>query len=90
MSVASHLVLDIFAGYTPILWPLYGYLSSPSLTPSAQLLTKPITFQPFQSLDAPVFTGEGIILSAVLLMRFSSKLSRYGGNKKGELAFECY
>jgi len=29
---------------------------------------KPIIFQPFQSLDAPLFTGEGLILSAVLLM----------------------
>ena len=80
MSVASHLVLDLFAGYTPILWPLYGYSvwiqaglvahvgSSPSLALSAQLLTEPITFQTFQSLDAPLFTGEGLILAAVLLM----------------------
>ena len=80
LAVASHLILDLFVGYTPILWPLYGYSvwiqaelvahigSSPSLTPSAKLLTEPITFQPFQSLDAPLFTGEGLILSAVLLM----------------------
>jgi len=80
VSVASHLVLDLFAGYTPILWPLYGYSvwiqaglvahigSSPSLALSAKLLTEPITFQQFQSLDAPLFTGEGVILSAVLLM----------------------
>jgi len=80
LAVASHLILDLFAGYTPILWPLYGYSvwiqaglvahigSSQSLALSAQLLTEPITFQPFQSLDAPLFTGEGLILSTVLLM----------------------
>jgi len=80
MSVASHLVLDLFAGFTPIFWPFYGYSvliqaelvahigSSPSLTPSAQLLTKPITFQFLQSLDVPLLTGEGLILPAVLLL----------------------
>jgi hypothetical protein len=79
LALASHLILDLFAGYTPILWPLYGYSvwiqaglvahigSSPSLALSAQLLKEPITFQQFQSLDAPLFTGEGLILSAVLL-----------------------
>jgi len=79
MAAASHSLLDVFGGYTPILWPLYGYSiwiraelfahfgSSPTLISSVQLLTKPITFQPFQSLDAPLFTGEGLILSAVLL-----------------------
>jgi len=79
MAVASHSVLDAFSGYTPILWPLYSHSvwiqvglgahigSSPSLTSSAQLLTKPITFEQFQSLDAPLFTGEGLILSIVLL-----------------------
>jgi len=80
MAVASHLVLDLFAGYTPILWPLYDYSawvqielvthigSSPSFVPSARLFTKPTTFQKFQSFDAPLFTGEGFILSVVLLM----------------------
>ena len=24
LAVTSHLVLDVFAGYTPLLWPLYG------------------------------------------------------------------
>lgn len=79
MSAASHSILDVFAGHTPILWPLYGYSvwiqagfiahigSSPSLTPSLKLVTKPITFQPFPSLDAALFTGEGLILSAMLL-----------------------
>jgi len=79
MAAASHPILDVFGGYTPILWPLYGYSiwvraelsahvgSYPSLISSAQLLTKSISFQPFQSLDAPLLTGEGLILLAVLL-----------------------
>lgn len=79
MVAASHLILDVFGGYTPILWPLYGNSvwiqaelvthvgSSPSLAPTTQLLTKPTTFQQFQSLDAPLFTGDGLILSVVLL-----------------------
>lgn len=79
LAVASQLVLDLFAGYTPLLWPLYGYSvwiqvglfahvgGSSSLDLSAQLLTEPITFQRSQSLDAPLFTGQGLILSAVLL-----------------------
>ena len=78
-SAASHLVLDVFAGYTPLLWPLSGYSvwiktelagyigSSPSFLSSAQLLVEPTSFQAFQSLDAPLFTGEGLILSVVLL-----------------------
>ncbi len=80
MAAATHPILDVFGGYTPIFWPLYGYSvwiraelfahvgSSLSLISSAQLLTRPVTVQPFQSLDAPLFTGEGLILSAVLLL----------------------
>jgi len=80
MAAASHLALDLFTSYTPILWPLYGYSvwvqtelvthfgSSPSFVPIARLLAKPTTFQQFQSFDAPLFTGEGFIISVVLLM----------------------
>jgi len=80
LVLASHLVLDVFAGYTPILWPLYGYSiwiqagltvhmgSSPSLALRVELPTKPTTFQPFRGLDAPLFTGEGLILSIMLLI----------------------
>ncbi|MEM2533913.1 MAG: metal-dependent hydrolase [Candidatus Nezhaarchaeales archaeon] len=78
-TVASHMVLDLFSGYTPILWPFCDHSvrvqawltvhvgSSLSLALSARLLTKPTTFQPLQSLDAPLFTGEGLILSSILL-----------------------
>jgi len=90
LAVASHLVLDLFSGYTPLLWPLYGYAlwvqavlvahigSSPSLTPSLKLLKEPIDFHPFLSLDAPLFTGEGLILSAMLLLPVLLRAFRAG------------
>lgn len=90
-AVASHLILDLFSGYTPLLWPLFGYSlwvqaelaahigSSPSLTSSVKLLKRPVTFQPFLSLDAPLFTGEGLVLSAVLLMPILLKAFRQAG-----------
>jgi membrane-bound metal-dependent hydrolase YbcI (DUF457 family) len=79
LSVASHLALDIFTGYTPILWPLYSYSiwvkveltthigSSLNLSLNACLLLEPTTFHRLQSLDASLLTGEGLILSTALL-----------------------
>ena len=76
--MASHLILDLFTGYTPILWPLISYSlwikaelsvhvgSSMFIIPSVKLLTQPTAFQRFQSLDAPLFTGEGLIISLLL------------------------
>jgi len=92
-SAASHLVLDVFAGFTPLLWPLSGYSvwiktelagyigSSPSFLSSAQLLVEPTSFQPFQSLDAPLFTGEGLILSVVLLFPVLLRFFKAGWQK---------
>jgi len=89
----SHLALDVFAGYTPLLWPLSGYSvwvktelagyigSFPSFLSRAQLLVEPTSFQPFQSLDAPLFTGEGLILSVVLLFPVLLRFSRVGWQK---------
>jgi len=79
LATVSHSVLDVFNGFTPILWPLYNYSvwiqaglgvhigSSPSVMSSARLLFEPVRFESFQGLDAPLFTGEGLILSLVLL-----------------------
>ncbi|MBS7637782.1 metal-dependent hydrolase [Candidatus Bathyarchaeota archaeon] len=79
-SVSSHLILDLFNGYTPILWPLYGYSlwvkmgltayigGSLNLQSSIQILTRPIEFQRLHSLDAPIFTGESLIVSAILVV----------------------
>jgi membrane-bound metal-dependent hydrolase YbcI (DUF457 family) len=97
-SVASHSVLDVFAGYTPILWPLYAHSvwiktqlavrfgSSPNVLQNAQLLVEPTTFQPFQSLDAPLLTGEGLILSVVLLLPVLLSFSKVGWQQIKELA----
>jgi membrane-bound metal-dependent hydrolase YbcI (DUF457 family) len=80
LAVASHSILDLFAGYTPILWPLSTYSfwiktelevhigSSIVLNPSVKLLAEPTLFKHLPSLDAPLFTGEGMIISAVLLI----------------------
>jgi len=79
LTASSHSIVDLFTGYTPIFWPLYSYSiwlqiglaahigSSPSLNLSGQLLVKPTSFQAFQSLDAPLFTGEALIVSVILL-----------------------
>jgi hypothetical protein len=93
LSVASHLILDLFAGYTPILWPLSSRSfwiktelgvhigGSMSIMPTVDLLTKPTAFQHLQSLDAPLFTGEGLIISASLLAPIMVKAS--AGRLKG-------
>ena len=74
-AVVSDSFLDLFVGYTPILWPLYNYLiwihvrvmahigSSLSFSLSSQILTKPISFETFQYLDVPILT---------LIVRFES------------------
>lgn len=79
LSISSHLALDLFDGYTPLFWPLYDQSlwlradlmahigSPPTLFISAQLLTRPVSFETLKYLDAPLFTGEGMILSIILL-----------------------
>ncbi|MEM0253225.1 MAG: metal-dependent hydrolase [Candidatus Bathyarchaeia archaeon] len=79
-AIASHLVLDVFTGFTPILWPLYNFSiwislditahvgSLPSLMLHFTLLKEPITFVATKSLDAPIFTSYGLAIVAVLLM----------------------
>jgi len=93
LSVASHSNLDLFAGYTPILLPLSSSSfwikaelgvhigGSMSIMPAVDLLTKPTAFQHLQSLDAPLFTGEGLIVSATLLAPIMVKAS--AGRLKG-------
>jgi len=78
LAVASHPILDLFTGYTPILWPLYNYSiwlqaeavvhigSTPTFSLSNWMLMEPTYFQAFQSLDAPLFTSVGLILSVML------------------------
>lgn len=88
LSISSHLFLDVFTGYTPILWPLHNYSvwiqaelnihigSFPGLTLNTYLLMEPIVFHTFQSLDAPLFTGEGLVTSITLLIPVIVKAMR--------------
>lgn len=78
-ALASHVLLDSFSGATPVFWPLYGEAlwvradltvhvgGSVNLNPDIALVTEPITFHALKSLDAPLFTGEGLIVSLMLL-----------------------
>jgi membrane-bound metal-dependent hydrolase YbcI (DUF457 family) len=79
-SVASHIALDLPAGYTPLLWPLYNNSvwvqaelsahigSALNLALDLHILTEPIVFEVARSLDAPLFTGSGLVASFVILV----------------------
>ena len=78
----SHVMLDLFTNYTPILWPLYNQsmwvvvesqvhmtsLPIPSLT--ASILTKPVFFKRFEASEASLFSSSGLAISAMLLALF--------------------
>lgn len=78
-GLLSHLALDIFGDYVPILWPLYNQSvhlvvrsaahtgSGLKISFSAEMLTQPISFEPLAALDASIFTSEGLIASTLLL-----------------------
>jgi hypothetical protein len=72
-------VLDLFSGYTPILWPVWSksvWISleaslrggSLDLEHSFRVLTEPTRFEHLSSFHAPLLTGEGLIISAVLVL----------------------
>lgn len=78
-GLLSHLVLDLFSDYIPILWPLYNqsvYIAVRStahagsgleISFSDEMLTKPTSFEPPTIVDAPIFTSQGFIASTLLL-----------------------
>lgn len=80
LGVVTHLLLDFFGAYTPILWPLVNNSfwvtssfeihmgSLPFVTGSVRLLAEPTLFQSFTSFDAPVLTAEGLSVSLILLI----------------------
>lgn len=88
-AVMSHLALDVFSGFTPILWPLYDYSvwiksevvvsisNSAALSSNAQVVMEPTIFRPV-SLDAPLLTGGGVIVSVVLLFPVLVKIFKAG------------
>jgi dolichol-phosphate mannosyltransferase len=80
LALLSHPVMDCFQTYTPILYPLLdrsvwlsvdgGVWISPSgLKPfaSAGVKDTPTVFKRFTTMDAPVFTGEGFLISLLLV-----------------------
>jgi len=79
LALLSHIVMDFFQTYTPILYPILdsslwievdgGVQVSPSgLKPqvSADVKHVPTNFKPFEVIDAPVFTSEGFLISLIL------------------------
>lgn len=82
----SHAIFDFVTDYTPILWPLdsRGYWLHMALMVHVgdaaktalyvYLLTEPSSFSNFQNMDAPLFTGEGLIISVVLVFPVLLKL----------------
>ena len=80
LILISHPVLDMFAGHTPIFWPLYKQSlwisaesiihvgSIPSLSFTLEVFTKPTVFTYAESFDAPLFTSEGLIISILLFL----------------------
>lgn len=85
-GLLSHLTLDLFTGYTPLFWPLYNesiwvltsvmahISSSPRLRLNARLATTPTEFKRLGGLDAPLFTGSGLIVSAILISPIGVRL----------------
>jgi len=91
LSLASHIFLDLFVAYTPILWPLtpYSYwvkaacyvhiASVPSPWLAIELCATETRFAPFTDLTAELVTGEGFALSLPLfLVWLLSEKSRGG------------
>jgi heme/copper-type cytochrome/quinol oxidase subunit 4 len=79
LALLSHIAMDLFQTYTPILYPILdsslwievdgGVQVSPSgLKPQASADVKhvPTIFKPFEVIDAPVFTSEGFLVSLIL------------------------
>ncbi len=94
-ALVTHLLLDLFTTYTPILWPLTGqsfYVSfrsrvrvdeSVHLYVDPRVSTHPTDFTPFQFLDGPLFTSEGFVISLVLVTCVF--LSRYSSKLRAVL-----
>jgi membrane-bound metal-dependent hydrolase YbcI (DUF457 family) len=92
LVVASHIMLDLYS-LTPILWPIYPFDISVKfalnivlgngvgLSPSFQMATTPTDFSRVAGLDYPLFTEEGLLLTAILLAPILYKLA-WGKERK--------
>jgi len=79
LGLLSHPLLDLFQSPTPVLYPLShnSYHVSPKLSvtisngiifqPAFSFESEPVNFTPFHSMDAPIFTDTGFIISLLLI-----------------------
>lgn len=79
LVTASHPILDL-GGLTPILWPIYPYSISVrlalngvlgegmGLSPMVEIIQALPDFSKVTSIDCPLFTQEGLLLTVVLLL----------------------
>ena len=87
LSLSSHVLLDSVGGYTPALWPILKedlmasaglrlkFDHSLLLQPSVRINRRPLTSSRFDHLDASVITGEGLLISALLVTASLLRLS---------------
>lgn len=80
LAILSHLVLDLFTGLTPILWPVMPYsirieinvatLISNTITPvySVSFSVEETEFTRFTSFYAVIVTSQGLAVTIVLLL----------------------
>jgi membrane-bound metal-dependent hydrolase YbcI (DUF457 family) len=78
-AVMSHLLLDLFTGFTPLFWPIYDRClavavgssihvgSTPMFTYTLALESESMCITHFETLDAPMVTSAGFAISAFLL-----------------------
>ena len=79
LVLLSHPVVDVMGGSTPILWPLMDTSlhlifslngkvgEGVSLIPRLEVQRTATVFKQVASLDYPLFTGEGLVVSLILL-----------------------
>ncbi|MEM2178051.1 MAG: glycosyltransferase [Candidatus Methanomethylicaceae archaeon] len=81
LALLTHLFLDSFQTYTPLLYPIIDksiwfriegglLISGLSIKPEFQAVIKdvPTVFKHFEVLDAPLFTSEGLSISLILII----------------------
>jgi hypothetical protein len=76
----SQPLMDMVQSHTLVLWPLYGqsiflrvalnivWGSDMAVNRKVEFNTIPTTFSPVTTFDYPIFTGEGLVVSAILLL----------------------
>lgn len=112
LALLSHPIMDCFQTYTPILYPVVDrsfwvrvdgsvFISPNELRPqiSVSVADKPAVFSAFKSMDAPVFTSEGFLISLLLVgiplllevrrgriaPADSSRLNKHGSNVSSDV-----